>query len=62
MPLQSTELELTENVAKIKAGLISPYVSVQGSTLGGILRSSIMICISLDAKDKWQSGIYRWDI
>ena len=57
MSLQITLPELEANVKAIREGLIAPYISVQGSTLGGVHRSSIMICVSLDGQKDWTNSI-----
>jgi hypothetical protein len=47
-------------VAKYTASVIkAPYVRVEGSALGGLGRSSLIIRVSLDPKTRWHNGIYH---
>ena len=49
-------------LAKHVQGILSkkaPFVSVEGSTLGGLSRSSLIIKISLDPRLKWKNGIFH---
>jgi hypothetical protein len=52
-----TPEEADSAIEKLKTGIKAPYVKVYKSTLGGEHRTSILITISLDPKEKWISGI-----
>ena len=51
-----------EWIAKLKAEIKSPYVAISKGTLGnsnGRDRTSIMMTVSVDPKDKWQNNILQ---
>lgn len=37
----------------------APFVSVEGSALGGLTRAALLIRVSLDPKLKWKNGIFH---
>lgn len=46
-----------EHAKELKAAINAPFVSVNLSTLGGNHRASLMVCVSVDARETWQNGI-----
>jgi hypothetical protein len=46
-------------VERLKSEIGSPYVSAYFSTLGGKNRTSILLAIGTEIKEKWQNGIFE---
>lgn len=58
------DLDAADTLAsRIKKEIDAPYVNAKISTLGGKHRPAVMVTISLDPKDQWESNILqnsRW--